>query len=113
MKNHMKENESVSSFISNKKEREFNLMLEHRYYLQEHFSKNYEFISKTEVIDQESLKNVEEKEMEQEDIIDTMEQVDEELFNMLKNNTYVYNKQKKTGDKDSFNNIEFAKISYV
>ena len=111
MENYINKNVKTLRFISNKKEQEFNLILEHRYYSQEQYSENYDFISKTEVLDQESLKNVEEKEMEQENLINTMELMDEQLSTMLKNNTY--NKQKNPENSNIVSNVKFAKISYV
>lgn len=113
--NYLKKNIKTLRFISNNNEQEFNLVLERRYYTQEQYSENYDFISKTEVVDQESLKNVEEKEMEQEDLINTMEILDQQLSTMLKNNTFICNRQEKTKNenRNTPSNTDFAKISYV
>lgn len=112
---HMNENKNKNWFDCGNLERKFNLKLEHRFHLQLQYNDSYKTIVKTDVVDQESLRIVEENELTILDIMATLEKVDSELFMMLNYKNNNNNNTNKNGHSHENHEVsdKFIKISFV
>lgn len=70
-------------FTNNEKQSKFDLEVEHRFMLQSEYHEKYDKIVKTEMVDQERLAIIENLEEELETIINTIKDVDNNIYNMI------------------------------
>lgn len=72
-------------FSNNEKQNKFELEIEHRFMLQCEYDKKYDKIVNTEMVDQERLTIIENLEEELVTIINTINDVDNNIYNMITN----------------------------